>query len=277
MSVSVDDHYAFGKNWERFLARSLTPEKEHEAVKSLQAFFGVQDLKGKTFLDIGSGSGLFSLAAHTLGAERVVSFDIDPFSVRCTRHLHERAGKPASWTVTEGSVLDPAFLAALGTFDCVYSWGVLHHTGKMQEAIANAADRVKPGGSLYIAIYNTADCMGPHADGRFGTAKFWEKEKRFYVSSPAIVQRAIDGFAMGAMILLYLVTLRNPMRIIREHPVKYRGMDWATDIRDWLGGYPYEHARVHEIFAWLKARGFSLEQLRSVNDLRNNEFLFRKA
>ncbi len=268
--------YAFGKNWERFVATALTPAKEREAVASLTAFTGLADLRGKSFLDIGCGSGLFSLAAHTLGADSVTSFDVDPFSVQTTRFLHERAGKPASWTVGEGSVLDPAYLQTVGTHDLVYSWGVLHHTGKMREAISNAADRVKPGGLLYIAIYNTADTWGPHADGRIGPARFWEKEKKFYVSLPAWIQRCVDAAAMTAMVAGYLVTFQNPVRKIREHAAKYRGMDWATDIRDWLGGYPYEHARAHEVFAWVKGKGFTLENLRAWNDLRNNEFLFRK-
>src|SRR4051812_18106258 len=78
--VERGDRFEFGKNWSRFLA-VLDDERIEEACKSLRRMLGVQDLAHRKFLDIGSGSGLFSLAAMRLGAERVVSFDYDPNSV----------------------------------------------------------------------------------------------------------------------------------------------------------------------------------------------------
>ena len=75
-------------------------------------------------MDVGSGSGLFSLAARGLGAT-VHSFDYDAGSVACTKVLRERyfAGD-SHWTVESGSALDLTYLAGLGRFDVVYSWGV---------------------------------------------------------------------------------------------------------------------------------------------------------
>jgi 2-polyprenyl-3-methyl-5-hydroxy-6-metoxy-1,4-benzoquinol methylase len=100
----------------------------------------VERLDGKSFLDIGSGSGLFSLAARRLGA-RVHSFDYDQQSVACTAELRRRYFPSAGdWVVERGSALDRDYLARLGTFDVVYSWGVLHHTGDMWRALEN----VKP-------------------------------------------------------------------------------------------------------------------------------------
>ena len=88
--------------------------------------------------------------ARRLGAT-VTSFDYDPQSVACTRELRRRYfPDDAAWTVTEGSVLDRAFVDGLGTFDIVYSWGVLHHTGAMWDAIGLAAERVAPGGQFFI-------------------------------------------------------------------------------------------------------------------------------
>ena len=43
--------------------------------------------------------------------------------------LHDLSGRPAHWRIAQGSVLDKAYMESLGTFDIVYSWGVLHHTG----------------------------------------------------------------------------------------------------------------------------------------------------
>ncbi|MHC4775005.1 MAG: class I SAM-dependent methyltransferase, partial [Planctomycetota bacterium] len=145
--------FAFGKNWQRFLDL-FSEERVQTAAESIRDFTGLPDLKGKSFVDIGCGSGLFSYAAHRLGADRLVSFDVDEFSVRCCRHLHERAGAPASWIVRSGSILDEQLVAELGTFDVVYSWGVLHHTGRMWDALRHAGGMVNRSGYFYITIYN---------------------------------------------------------------------------------------------------------------------------
>jgi 2-polyprenyl-3-methyl-5-hydroxy-6-metoxy-1,4-benzoquinol methylase len=74
--------FEFGQNWSRFL-RTITPERVHQAETALQNMLGLSTLAGRTFLDIGSGSGLASLAARNLGAS-VFSIDYDPQSVACT-------------------------------------------------------------------------------------------------------------------------------------------------------------------------------------------------
>ncbi len=270
------DMFAFGKNWQSFLDHALNPGRIEEAVLSLQRFLGVASLEGKTFVDIGCGSGLFSLAAYKLGAAQIFSLDIDPDSVACTAELKRREGNPEKWTVTHGSILDKAFIDSIGQFDVVYSWGVLHHTGKMWQAIENACGLVQPGGVFYIAIYNKTDEWGLHPDGRIGSSSFWLKEKKFYHSLPAFLQRTIDYIAMSGMVIMYVLTLQNPMKKIRGHK-HLRGMSWSIDIKDWLGGYPYECATVEEIFRFAHKRGFTLENLKSNNGLLNNEFLFRRS
>ena len=268
--------FAFGRNWQSFLAHALNAERLDEAKKSLVAFCGAGAIQGKTFLDIGCGSGLFSLAAHALGAKRILSFDVDPQSVACTRLLWERAGKPVAWEVRDGSILDPSLLSSLGAFDLVYSWGVLHHTGRMWDAIQNAASLVAPGGLLYIAIYNKAEGWRLYPDGRLGPSTFWVKEKRIYARLPWIVQNVIDYALIGLYVVMQTLMLRNPFRRMREH-VKLRGMSFRIDLKDWLGGYPYEYASVEEVTRFLADRGFVRENLLAPGGLLNNEFLFRKS
>jgi len=268
--------YDFGTNWRSFIDHHLTDESRQEALESLRAFLPHDSLEGLTFVDVGCGSGLFSWAAYKLGAKRVVSFDVNPNSVACCRQLRADEGAPDNWEVLEASILDEHTVRDLGEFDFVYSWGVLHHTGKMWEAIENSAALVKPGGLMWIAIYNRADGIGLYSDGRVGSSRFWEREKIFYNRLPKTAQHAMDYAAATGMIAGYLLSGHNPVREIRQHN-QNRGMSWLVDIRDWLGGWPYEYASVEEIFRFVQERfGYSLENLISTNSLRNNEYLFRR-
>src|ERR1051325_1002529 len=151
--VAAGERFEFGRNWSRFL-ETLTDREIAQAENSLRKMLGVDTLAGQSFVDIGSGSGLFSLAARRLGA-RVHSLDYDPHSVACTAELRRRYfPNDTEWTVEEGSALDADYVASLGSFDMVYSWGVLHHTGAMWQALDHAQRPVAAGGKLFVAIYN---------------------------------------------------------------------------------------------------------------------------
>ncbi|MDQ3678652.1 MAG: methyltransferase, partial [Actinomycetota bacterium] len=172
--VASGRRFEFGENWIRFL-EVLDDERIVEAQASLREMLGRDDLRDLTFLDIGSGSGLFSLAAARLGAQRVHSFDYDPSSVRCTSELRRRHGSHQSnWTIAQGSALDASYLESLGLFDVVYSCGVLHHTGDMWAAIGNSAQAVAPGGRLFISIYNDQGSR----------STMWRAVKRLYNTLP---------------------------------------------------------------------------------------------
>jgi 2-polyprenyl-3-methyl-5-hydroxy-6-metoxy-1,4-benzoquinol methylase len=151
--VTQGRRFEFGKNWSRFLD-TLDDAHIARAEASLKEMLELDTLTGKSFLDIGCGSGLFSLAARRLGAS-VHSFDYDPHSVACTAELRRRYfDGDGRWTVEEASALDVAYIRSLGTYDVVYSWGVLHHTGQMWKALENARLPVAANGKLFIAIYN---------------------------------------------------------------------------------------------------------------------------
>ncbi len=274
-TIKNKEAFAFGQNWQKFIDNHLNEERIEEAKQSLLKFCGEDAIEGKTFLDIGCGSGLFSLAALQLGATSVVSMDVDEHSVKCCQELKQMLGDPDNWVIHSGSVLDTDFMLSLGKFDFVYSWGVLHHTGSMWQAIDNSIAMVNETGSLYIAIYNKVDGFQFMPDGRIGNSALWRLEKKIYVKLHPVLQSVIDFTCMFTMIFVYLLMLRNPIKAIRSHK-QLRGMSWAIDIKDWLGGYPYEYAAADEIFNYVKAKGFRLENLKTNNGLLNNEFYFNR-
>lgn len=266
--MSADEtRFQFGKNWKAFLD-VLDDDRIRSAQDSLSRMLGSVDLTGKTFLDIGSGSGLMSLAAYRMGAT-VESFDYDVDSVECTRYLRERyAPGTDRWTVLQGSVLDPGFMQSRGTHDIVYSWGVLHHTGDMWRAMELASERVAAGGLLYIAIYN---------DQGDWSRRWWRIKKAYCesrIARGAIIGTAIPYWVLRSM-AADLFWLRHPLRRYRDYRGN-RGMSVMHDWLDWLGGFPFEVARPQEILDFLLHRGFHLVRLTTAGgSVGCNEFVAR--
>jgi 2-polyprenyl-3-methyl-5-hydroxy-6-metoxy-1,4-benzoquinol methylase len=260
----LDTAFAFGENWARFLT-SLSDEQIEHATRSVSALMG-SDLTGKTLIDIGSGSGLFSLAACKLGA-KVHSFDYDPHSVACARELRHRFfPSDQNWIVEQGSVLDERYLASLKQYDIVYSWGVLHHTGNMWAAIENAARLVRTGGLFIIGIYN-------YLEGRCGTAT-WVRLKRWYCKAPRWERAAWEGVYMAWKLARVAAAGRSPLRMIRGYSAP-RGMSWRRDVTDWLGGYPYEAATPGEILEFMRRKfNFVLVRQNVCCGLGVSEFVF---
>lgn len=270
--VKRGDRFEFGKNWTRFL-NTLNDEKIAAAERTLCTMLEVETLSGKRFVDIGSGSGLSSLAAHRLGAT-VTSFDFDPLSVACTRELKRRYFPGSErWRIEEGSALDPEYLKTLGTFDVVYSWGVLHHTGQMWAALGNVCPLVAPGGVLFIAIYNDQGSRSAR----------WHRIKKIYNRLPSVLRSpyTVAVIAPSELKKITLSIFRGQFkRYLNYAPaggVNPRGMTRWRDALDWVGGYPFEVATPEAIFDFYRERGFTLTRLHcgGVGD-GCNEFVFAK-
>jgi len=269
--VDAGERFEFGKNWSRFLGL-LDERRIKEAEESLMRMLEIESLAGKSFIDVGSGSGLFSLAARRLGA-RVHSLDYDPNSVACTAELRRRyfPGDPL-WRVEEGSALDHEYLRSLGAFDVVYSWGVLHHTGNMWAALENVQVLVSTGGKLFIAIYNDTGSQSSR----------WKTIKQTYNRLPEPLKSPFTILVMAPaelkLIAKSLLTL-SPSNYIQSWTQydRSRGMNRWYDMVDWVGGYPYEVATPDQIFDFFKSRGFVLSKLLCGGvGLGCNEFVFQR-
>jgi SAM-dependent methyltransferase len=268
-SAALEERFEFGRNWRHFL-RDLDEERVLEAEKSLRSMLSIENLHQKTFLDVGCGSGIFSLAARRLGA-RVFSFDCDPQSVACAIQLKNTyfVDDP-EWQIERGSALEQSYLVRKGTFDVVYAWGVLHHTGAMWKALENMAPLVKPAGKLFLAIYND---QGIKSD-------IWRFVKRTYNRTRGglrfLILWPIGASLLSGITLVDLCRLRKP-RIFSAHRCS-RGMSVWVDMVDWIGGYPFEVASRYHIIDFYRRRGFSLDKLISCGrKLGCNQFVFTKC
>ena len=264
----MNTKFNFGKNWLSFIS-TINAERINNAKNCLLGLLELESLEDKSFIDIGSGSGLSSLVARQAGAS-VVSFDYDNDSVDCTRKLQEKFfPSDEKWKISRGSILNKTYVNTLGKFDIVYSWGVLHHTGFLYEAIYNAHLCTADRGILFIAIYNDQGII----------SSIWHIIKKFYNlgSVPRIISKIIFfTLFFIAGLLIDIFRFRNPVKRYSEHK-KIRGMSLMHDWKDWLGGYPYEAARPERIISYVNNLGYKLSKVEyTKHGFGNNQYVFKK-
>lgn len=239
-------HFAFGKNWQDY-AQKIDESRIASAALDLQRLSGRERLDGLSFLDIGCGSGLHALAALRLGAKRVVGTDIDADSVATASAVLERFAPGAPCTLSVRSVfeMEPK---EFGTFDIVYSWGVLHHTGDMERAIACAAALVSPDGEFLLALYRKTPFCG-----------MWRVIKRWYSLTTPSRQQWARALYVRFFHASFALRGGDFDGYVKNYG-KLRGMNFYNDVHDWLGGYPYQSIAPAGCRVLFKRLGFQTER-----------------
>lgn len=265
--MNDDKRFEFGKNWHHYIEKNFSTERVNVSKQHMLSFLQRDNLNDITFLDIGCGSGLHSLAALQSGAKKIYGLDYDINSVKATQFIRNKVGEPSNWSVEQGSVLDEAYMSGLPQFDLVYSWGVLHHTGDVWTAMRIAAQRVKVDGLFYIALYSADVQKTPGPE-------FWLDIKRKYIASSTIKRRYMELWYVWRFCMNFSIT-KLPAFIRRARNHKHeRGMNIFTDIRDWLGGWPMEFVWDKDAISFCEKMGFKLENIAAGE--ANTEFLFRR-
>jgi len=254
--------FSFGKNWKDYLA-TVNEDIIANAGTDLDEWLGRDFVKGKRVIDVGSGSGLSSRGFWRRKPRELVSFDYDIHSVEATQSMHEKEGSPEAWRAFQGSVLDRDFVNALGIFDIVYSWGVLHHTGEMWKAIDNAASLCAPDGLFWISIYQAGSLYEEHLD----------LKRRYNLADEAGKRAMIEE-----RIALHKTWCRGRGESEDSwNKVDGRGMNTYNDIVDWLGGLPYEVAWPSEIVGFCAERGLAPVRAIERGEGGCSVYLFKKV
>jgi len=124
---------------------------EYEASEKHWAmFYSPEEVQGMAVLDAGCGTGIFSAIFARNGAGRVVGIDISPGSLETARGVKEKFNL-ANVSFERQDMLQLPF--ADGTFDIVWAWGTVHHTTDPLRAISELARVLRPGGSIFLAVY----------------------------------------------------------------------------------------------------------------------------
>ena len=261
--IASGKRFPLGKIWPWFL-ETLSDSRIDQAQRATVELLGRSQLRGQTFLDIGSGSGLFSLLAHRLGAT-VHSFDYDPSSVACTRKLRDLyADDCRRWQVERGSVLDPGYVQSLGQFDIVYTWGCF-----ITRAIYGLRLSTRRRASEKTVSYRW-----PSTTIKVGRPGVWCRIKRIYCSG-LIGRGVVVGMVFRYFFLRLLVgSCLSKRNLFADYGID-RGMSLIHNWHDWCGGLPCEVASVETVLRFLSERRFILRNIRTTNGLGNNEYLFQ--
>ncbi len=264
--IDKDWKFSFGSNWLDFLRKNHDQMRLDtsikEATKDILHWLSHKQIEGKHIIDIGCGSGLNALCFSRLNPKEIVAFDVDEKCIEATEWLMSKHDHPNNITLKQGSILDNKFVRSLGKFDIVYSWGVLHHTGQMWQAIEAANSMVKKRGLLWMALYAKSNQYPKDLARKQAFVDADETVKQH------MIQEEIDSRKRHCE--------RKGIDPEQWNRIRARGMDVYHDIIDWLAGLPYEVASVDEIRQFSEQNDLKLRSYKEKRAGANSIYLMQK-
>ena len=236
------DAYAgsFSFEWNRHLRTQLDGDASRESEETFRAKTGLrpEDVAGRLVLDAGCGMGRFADVVSRWGGQ-VVGIDLS----LAVDVAHANLGGRGNVRIMQADLFHLPFPP--GTFDIVYSIGVLHHTPDCEKAFRQLVPFVRPGGRLCVWVYGT---MGP-----------WERFARLYRRvTVRMPRRLLHALCHAAVPWYYLcrLPLVGPLLWtlfpISLHP----NPDWRVlDTFDW---YSPRYQSLHtfpEVYRWFRSEG----------------------
>src|SRR5712664_1579100 len=136
---------SFGFQWTKHAHTQLDRNGTYYSEKNFREILEIEPAKirGKLVLDAGCGMGRYAELASRYGA-RVIGVDLSRAVESAATNLRARSNVQ----ILQGDLMNLPF--AEGTFDFIYSIGVLHHTPSCESAFRKLARTLKPGGRIVI-------------------------------------------------------------------------------------------------------------------------------
>ncbi|MBN1223114.1 MAG: methyltransferase domain-containing protein [Candidatus Aminicenantes bacterium] len=212
---------------------------EYEASENhWKIFYSNSEVRGKSVLDAGCGTGIFSIIFARNEAAKVMGIDISEGSLTTARSLKERFGLSNAEFQRE-DMLNLPFTA--DTFDIVWAWGTVHHTTDPFQAVSELIRVLKPEGSLLLAVYTRTKLTFLH-----------EIIRKTLIRTPKNTWKALCKIlAVFLWPVVFLFKKREKSR--KGEKLEELIMDWYfVPIRHYY--YP------EEIESFLEERGFTIEK-----------------
>jgi len=246
----------FAWEWTRYPGARAEDERVFLEESQLEA----ADLKDKLVLDAGCGMGRYALVALALGAE-VVAVDLSESLSR----LVDAARASPRLHLVQGNLLKPPLRK--GTFDFVYSHGVLHHTADTRAAFRAVAELVKPAGLLSVWVYGRAGRFSDFATNPLRSDRAWVARHRRLAWFVVGARRLMSDFLRFFFTRLPLALTYGfcyPLAALGAVPgLKYLTFSVHPDFKvrlienfDWLTPPFQHHHTKEELAAWYEEAGF---------------------
>ncbi len=206
--------------------------------------FTKDQLAGKTVLDVGCGVGYYTDVISRWGAN-VIAIDLS----QSVEAAYESFKDRPNVRILQADIFNLPFRE--GSFDYIFSIGVLHHTPDPQEAFRQIARLLKPGGKIAIWVY--AKKRSP----RYKISEFYRK---FTPKIPPKILYALSYIAVPMYYAYKIPLVGNILRIILPVSRQKRAQERILETFD-LYSPKYSFKFTYpEVYDWFVTEG--LEEIR---------------